>query len=161
MINQLEDNLLKSLDKKLASSGEEAHGYNDIINNNDIINTDMENCNFKANTEAVINIFKKEDDKTPLYVQEIKGIEENVYDDISDFPEEEVQIKDPNHLDNSETNDNPTNSVFEENIVLKEKFLEALKNSKTNKKHFQVVYMFKNKIKRMYRIDCMTRKINV
>lgn len=32
---------------------------------------------------------------------------------------------------------------------------------KNSKRYFQVVYMFKNKIKRMYRIDCMTRKINV
>lgn len=49
---------------------------------------------------------------------------------------------------------------FEENPLLKEKYLNALR-SKENKRHFQVVYIFKNKIKRMYRIDCMTRKINV
>jgi hypothetical protein len=52
------------------------------------------------------------------------------------------------------------NEEYEVNPVLKAKFQEALK-SKDNKRHFQVIYIFKNKIKRMYRIDCMTRKINV
>lgn len=47
-----------------------------------------------------------------------------------------------------------------ENLSLKEKYLKAL-HSKDHKRHFQVFYIFKNKIKRMYRIDCMTRKINV
>jgi len=51
--------------------------------------------------------------------------------------------------------------TYTENQVLKQKFLEALDANKNNKKHFQVVYMFKKKIKRMFRIDCMTRKINV
>lgn len=47
-----------------------------------------------------------------------------------------------------------------ENQNLKNLYLERLKN-KDHKRHFQVFYIFKNKIKRMYRIDCMTRKINV
>jgi hypothetical protein len=47
-----------------------------------------------------------------------------------------------------------------ENLNLKNKYLEAL-NKGDNKRHFQVYYVFKNKIKRMYRVDCMTRKINV
>lgn len=47
-----------------------------------------------------------------------------------------------------------------ENKELKAKYLQALK-SKNHKRHFQVYYVFKSKIKRMYRIDCMTRKINV
>jgi hypothetical protein len=55
--------------------------------------------------------------------------------------------------------DNHSSSQFE-NIDLKKKYLTAL-NSKDHKRHFQVYYIFKNKIKRMYRIDCMTRKINV
>jgi hypothetical protein len=49
---------------------------------------------------------------------------------------------------------------YEENPRLKELYYNALK-SKDHKRHFQVIYIFKNKIKRMYRIDCMTRKINV
>jgi hypothetical protein len=49
---------------------------------------------------------------------------------------------------------------YEINPRLREKFFNALQ-SKEYKRHFQVIYIFKNKIKRMYRIDCMTRKINV
>ena len=49
---------------------------------------------------------------------------------------------------------------YQENLQLKEKYLKLL-NSKEHKRPFQVFYVFKNKIKRMYRIDCMTRKINV
>jgi hypothetical protein len=52
------------------------------------------------------------------------------------------------------------NADYEENPRLKKLYYDALK-SKEHKRHFQVIYIFKNKIKRMYRIDCMTRKINV
>lgn len=70
-----------------------------------------------------------------------------------------------NENSNIETNHNEeqpkSKYTYTENIALKEKFLEALAGNKNNKKHFQVVYMFKKRIKRMFRIDCMTRKINV
>lgn len=56
------------------------------------------------------------------------------------------------------TQENELNAI--ENLKLKNKYLEAL-NKGDNKRHFQVYYVFKNKIKRMYRVDCMTRKINV
>jgi flagellar basal body rod protein FlgB len=56
--------------------------------------------------------------------------------------------------------ENCRNVDFEENPILKEKYYKAL-NEKDNKRMFQVFYIFRNKIKRMYRIDCMTRKINV
>jgi hypothetical protein len=49
---------------------------------------------------------------------------------------------------------------YEENPKLKQMFYEAV-SSNHHKRHFQVIYIFKNKTKRMYRIDCMTRKINV
>jgi len=52
------------------------------------------------------------------------------------------------------------NNSYNENLSLKEKFFN-LKARSNNKRFFQVVYIFKKKIKRMYRIDCMTRKINV
>jgi len=70
-----------------------------------------------------------------------------------------------NENSNTETNHNEdqpkSKYTYTENIALKEKFLEALAANRNNKKHFQVVYMFKKRIKRMFRIDCMTRKINV
>lgn len=48
---------------------------------------------------------------------------------------------------------------FYDNKEAKAKFL-ALKEQNT-KKMFNVIYMYKNKMKKFYRIDCMTRKINV
>jgi hypothetical protein len=50
-----------------------------------------------------------------------------------------------------------------ENTVLKEKYklaLEKYEKECTSRK-FQVYNVFKTKIKRMYRVDCMTRKLNV
>jgi hypothetical protein len=47
-----------------------------------------------------------------------------------------------------------------ENLDMKEKYLSALQTG-NHQRHFQVYYVFRNKIKRMYRVDCMTRKINV
>jgi hypothetical protein len=71
--------------------------------------------------------------------------------------------KNENSKSNLTNNDERPISIYSytENHVLKQKFLEALASKKNNKKHFQVVYMFKKKTKRMFRIDCMTRKINV
>jgi hypothetical protein len=68
-----------------------------------------------------------------------------------------------NYIDSNENlaEKSPIKYAYTENKVLKQKFLEALSASKNTKKHFQVVYMFKKRIKRMFRIDCMTRKINV
>jgi hypothetical protein len=60
---------------------------------------------------------------------------------------------------NIPTQENSNHKIYE-NVALKERYLAALKN-KDHKRPFQVFYIFKNKIKRMYRIDCMTRKINV
>lgn len=52
--------------------------------------------------------------------------------------------------------------LYLENKILKSKYLEALaKVQNNNVRQFDIVYTFKKKIKRMYRIDCMTRKINV
>lgn len=85
----------------------------------------------------------------------------------------DAQNQQANNLNFKSANDNlneasenglkktPVKFVYKENKVLKQKFLEALAANKNNKKHFQVVYMFKKRIKRMFRIDCMTRKINV
>lgn len=64
------------------------------------------------------------------------------------------------HKINDNGNGEVHDEVYQENILLKEKYLKAL-NEKDHKRHFQVYYIFKHKIKRMYRVDCMTRKINV
>jgi hypothetical protein len=65
-----------------------------------------------------------------------------------------------NNLDTISELEKSENERFEINPKLKERFYAAL-HAKDHKRHFQVVYIFKEKIKRMYRIDCMTRKINV
>jgi len=61
---------------------------------------------------------------------------------------------------------NGSQSTYKETKEIQEKpssVREALTNiyQSKSKVFFQVVYVFKNKKKRMYRIDCMTRKINV
>ena len=72
--------------------------------------------------------------------------------------------KEKENTDPINNDDNNNVEIIEENNyenkLLKQKFLETLQ-SKDPKRHFQVYYVFKNRIKRMYRIDCMTRKINV
>ena len=60
---------------------------------------------------------------------------------------------------NENVNDDQ-DEAYKENILLKEKYFKAL-HEKDHKRHFQVYNIFKHKIKRMYRVDCMTRKINV
>jgi hypothetical protein len=51
----------------------------------------------------------------------------------------------------------------EENSTLKIKYLQAIAENeeKENNRIFQVFFAFRTKVKRMYRFDCMTRKINV
>ncbi len=50
-----------------------------------------------------------------------------------------------------------------ENKLLKEKYNLAYQRyqKENNSRVFQVYNVFKTKIKRMYRVDCMTRKLNV
>lgn len=50
-----------------------------------------------------------------------------------------------------------------QNINLKNRYSELLKEQDKIKlpRLFQVYHVFKTKIKRMYRVDCMTRKLNV
>jgi len=67
----------------------------------------------------------------------------------------------PNHFVDFEENNIKTKKIYKQNPLLKQKYLEANEINKKNNttKKFQIVHVFKKKVKRMYRIDCMTRKI--
>jgi hypothetical protein len=63
-----------------------------------------------------------------------------------------------------EKNDSDKQSIlqstkYDEFPKVKEKYLEALKNN--HNRTFQVKYTFRSNVKRMYRLDCILRKINV
>ena len=131
------------------------------FNSNENINIALKSKNIIANFIKLLeskkkdhnNIFSHFGNKEKYYSnlansnpQKINGLDEENSKNISDY---------------NENNNNQSKHMYTENLLLKKKFLEALEANKNNKKHFQVVYMFKKKIKRMFRIDCITRKINV
>ncbi len=65
--------------------------------------------------------------------------------------------------ESSETKKSELGKLNVENLTLKKKYLNSLReyNLLNQPRLFQVYHVFKNKIKRMYRVDCMTRKLNV
>ena len=117
----------------------------------------QQNLNLKLLTgESCENILDSQKKLIDFY----KYLEESLFNPVI------INKENLKHNLNNSNQTEPMNQFDEnynesiENLEMKEKYLSALKTG-DHPRPFQVYYVFRNKIKRMYRVDCMTRKINV